>query len=292
MTGSQTIAVTGATGQLGRLVIAALLARTPAPRIIALARSPAAAQDLAAHGVEVRAADYEDAASVAAAFTGADKVLLVSSSAVGRRAAHHRSVIDAAKAAGVTLLAYTSILHADTNPMVLASEHRETEAQLRTSGVPHVLLRNGWYTENYTAAALPSVEHGAVLGSSGDGRISSAARADFAAAAAAVLTSGEDQAGRVYELAGDSAYTLSDYAAELARQSGKPVVYRDLPEADFAAALEGMGLPAALARALADSSAHTKAGALFDDSGDLRRVIGRPTTPMAETVAAALAAAG
>ncbi|MCB9959432.1 MAG: SDR family oxidoreductase [Rhodospirillaceae bacterium] len=292
MTASQTIAVTGATGQLGRLVIAALLARTPTPRIIALARNPAAAQDLAERGVAVRAADYEDSAAVAAALSGVDKVLLISSSAVGRRAAHHRSVIDAAAAAGVTLLAYTSILHADTNPMVLASEHRETEAQLLASGVPHVLLRNGWYTENFTASAWPAIAHGAVLGSSGDGRISSAARADFAAAAAAVLTSGEDQAGRCYELAGDSAYTLGDYAAELARQSGKPVVYRDLPEADFAAALEGMGLPPALAKALADSSAHTKAGALFDDGGDLRRLIGRPTTPMAETVAAALAAAG
>ncbi|MCA8931098.1 MAG: NAD(P)H-binding protein, partial [Rhodospirillaceae bacterium] len=217
---------------------------------------------------------------------------LISARAVGQRAAHHRSVIEAAAAAGVTLLAYTSILHADTNPMLLGTEHRETEALLAASGLPYALLRNGWYTENYTAAALPAVQHGAVLGSSGDGRISSAARADFAAAAAAVLTSTEEQAGKVYELAGDSAYTLSDYAAELARQSGKPVAYQDLPEADFAAALESMGLPAALAKALADSSVQTKAGALFDDSGDLRRLIGRPTTPLAETVAAALATAG
>jgi NAD(P)H dehydrogenase (quinone) len=289
MTISETIIVTGATGQLGRLVVADLLKIAPAAHVIGLVRNAAAAKDIADRGVELRTANYDDPASVAAALAGADKVLLISSSEVGRRAQQHRSVIDAAKAAGVKLLAYTSILHADTSPMALAAEHRETEALIRSSGVPFVLLRNGWYTENYTGNIAAAVQHGAVLGAARDGRISSAARADYAAAAAAVLASPENQAGKVYELAGDNAFTLTEYAAELARQSGKPVAYKDLPEADYKAALEAVGLPEIFAELYAESDAKAANGALYHESRQLSRLIGRPTTTMAQSVAVALA---
>lgn len=282
------IVVTGATGQLGRLVVAELLKTVPAAEIAALARDPAKAADLAALGVAVRRGDYADPASLDAAFAGADKLLLISSSEVGQREAQHRNAIAAAKRAGVKLIAYTSILHADSTPLGLGGEHRATEALLKESGIPHVLLRNGWYTENYLASVPPALAHGAFLGAAGAGRIASAARADYAAAAAAVLT-GAGHAGKVYELAGDSAYTLAELAAEVAKVSGKPVVYRDLPEAEFRAALEGAGLPAPLAALLADSDAGAAKGALFDDGRALSRLIGRPTAPMAKMVEAVLA---
>lgn len=281
------IVVTGATGQLGRLVIQNLLKTVPAAGIVAAVRSPEKAQDLAALGVQVRQADYTQPATLAAAFRGAGKLLLISSSEVGSRAAQHRAVIDAARAAGVELLAYTSVLNADASLLDLAAEHRETESMLRASGLPFVLLRNGWYSENYTASVRAALAHGVLLGSAGSGRIASAARADYAAAAAVVLTS-DGQAGRVHELAGDTSYTLAELAAEIARQSGKAISYQDLPEAGFKAALVGAGLPDGLAALLAQSDAAAAKAALFDDSRTLSRLIGRPTTPIASSVSEAL----
>lgn len=283
------IAITGATGQLGRLVIQALLKAVPASQIVALARDPERARDLAAQGVQVRQADYGQPVTLDAAFHGVDKVLLISSSELGQRTPQHRAVIDAAGRAGVKLLAYTSVLRADTSVLGLAGEHRETEALLAASGLPTVVLRNGWYTENYTAAIPAALAHDAVLGSAGEGRIASAARADYAEAAAVVL-SGEGHAGRVYELAGDTAYTLAELAAEIGRQAGKPIVYNNLPEADFRAVLLQAGLPEGLAALLADSDTAASKGALFDDSHQLSQLIGHATTPLATTVAAALAA--
>jgi NAD(P)H dehydrogenase (quinone) len=283
------IVITGATGQLGRLVIQELLKSTPPANIVAAVRSPGKAADLAALGVKVRHADYSQPASLITAFEGATKLLLISSSEVGQRLPQHRTVIEAAQQAKVQLLAYTSLLHVDHSPLGLAGEHQATEALLRESGLPFVLLRNGWYTENYTAGATAAVTHGVVLGSANDGRIASAARADYAAAAAAVLLR-NDQAGLVHELAGDEAYTLQELAAEIARQSGKPVLYQDMPQAAYAAALETNGLPGELAHMLADSDAGAAQGALFDDGHRLSQLIGRPTTTMAQSVAAALAA--
>lgn len=282
------IAITGATGQLGRLVIQNLLNTVPASQIVAAVRSPEKAADLAALGVQVRQADYAQPATLDAAFQGVDKLLLISSSEVGQRAPQHAAVIAAAQKAGVKLLAYTSLLRADSSPLGLAAEHKETEAMLRASGLPHVLLRNGWYTENYTGSVPAALQYGAVMGSAKDGRIASAARADYAAAAAAVLTK-EGQAGQVYELAGDTAYTLAELAAEIASQSGKPVVYNDLPQAAYAAALVQVGLPEGFAALLADSDVGASKGALFDDSHQLSQLIGRPTTPLAEVVKTALA---
>ena len=283
------IAITGATGQLGRLVIAKLLESVPANELVAVARTPDKAADLAALGLQVRRGDYALPETLADAFAGVDKLLLISSSEVGQRVAQHANAIAAAKSAGVKLLAYTSILHADSTPLGLGDEHRQTEAILAQSGLPFVLLRNGWYTENYAASIPAALTYGVLLGSAGEGRIASAARADYAAAAAAVLLK-DDQAGKIYELAGDASYTLSEYAAEIARQSGKPVAYQDMGPADFAAALKQAGLPEGLADLLADSDAGASQGGLFDDSRTLSSLIGRPTTPMSEVVRKALAA--
>lgn len=282
------IAITGATGQLGRLVINALLKKVPASEIIAVVRSPEKAQDLQALGVALRTADYNQPQTLQGAFAGVQKVLLISSSEVGQREAQHRAVIDAAKAAGVSFIAYTSLLHADTSPLGLGVEHRATEALLQASGIPYALLRNGWYSENYAASIAPALAHHAFIGAAGNGRIASAAREDYAAAAAEVI-SRDDQAGKVYELAGDDSYTLAEFSAEIARQSGEQVEYVNLPPAEFSTALIGAGLPAPLAELLADSDAGAAQGALFDDSHTLSKLIGRPTTPFAAVIKATLA---
>ncbi|MEQ6332604.1 SDR family oxidoreductase [Sphingobium sp. MK2] len=283
------LAITGATGQLGRLVISALLKTVPAGEIAALVRNIDKASDLAAKGVVVREADYSRPETLGPALAGIDKLLLISGNEVGHRVPQHKAVIDAARTVGVKLIAYTSVLHADTSPLGLAEEHRQTEALLRESGVHYVLLRNSWYTENYTASIPSALQHGVVRGSAGDARIASATRADFADATAAVLVAQEDQAGRVYELAGDEAYTLAEFADELSRQAGMTIIFRNLSEADYKAALVDAGLPEAVAAMLAQSDAAAGQGALFDDGHQLSQLIGRPTTPLKDAIAAALA---
>ncbi|MBM7355776.1 SDR family oxidoreductase [Lelliottia amnigena] len=277
------IAITGATGQLGQHVIEHLLKTVSASQIVAIVRNPAKADALSKQGITVRQADYTDQAAFTAALTGVEKLLLISSSEVGQREPQHKNVINAAKAAGVKFIAYTSLLHADKSPLGLADEHVATEKALADSGIPYALLRNGWYTENYLASAPPAIEHGVFIGAAGDGKIAAATRADYAAAAATVIAQ-DGHAGNVYELAGDSAWTLSELAAELSKQSGKPVTYQNLSEADFAAALKGVGLPAGLADMLADSDTGASKGGLFDDSHTLSKLIGRATTPLAESV--------
>jgi NAD(P)H dehydrogenase (quinone) len=281
------IVITGATGQLGRLVIAELLKSVPAGKIVAAVRNPGKAADLAALGVQVRQADYDRPDTLAKAFQGAEKVLLISASEIGRRFPQHQAAIDAAKAAGVKLLAYTSLLKAASSPLPLAAEHKATEAYLAGSGVPHVLLRNGWYTENYAASIAPALQHGAFVGCAGEGRIASAARADYAAAAARVLVQ-DGQAGKVYELAGDEAYTLAQFAAEISRQAGRTIPYKDLAEGEYKGILLGAGLPEPIAALLAESDTGARKGGLDDAGHALRELIGRPTTPMAVTVAAAV----
>lgn len=282
------IAITGASGQLGRLVIAEMLKKVEPSRLVAIVRSPDKVADLTALGVEVRKADYSHRQTLSGALEGVEKLLLISSSEIGQRCAQHTNVIEAAREARVCLIAYTSILHADTNPLQIALEHRETEAVLAKSTLPYVLLRNGWYTENYTAGIPAALEHGAVFGCAGDGRIASASRADYAAAAAKVLLS-DNQQGKVYELAGDFAYKLSELAAEITRQSGKNVVYKNLAEAEYRDALLAAGLPEPIAGLLAESDTGAKQGGLFDESRQLSTLIGRSTTPMPESVRAALA---
>lgn len=277
------IAITGATGQLGQHVFANLLNTTAANQLVAVVRNPAKAEALSQKGVVVRQADYGDEAALTKALQGVDKLLIISSSEVGQRAPQHRNIINAAKAAGVKFIAYTSLLHADTSPLGLADEHVATEKMLADSGIPYALLRNGWYTENYLASAPAALEHGVFIGAAGEGKIASATRADYAAAAARVIAE-DGHAGKVYELAGDHGWTLSELAAELAKQSGKNVVYQNLSQADFAAALKSVGLPAGLADMLADSDVGASKGGLFDDSHTLSKLIGRPSTSLAESV--------
>ncbi|MCL6743723.1 SDR family oxidoreductase [Kosakonia sp. R1.Fl] len=277
------IALTGATGQLGQFVVEALLKTVAAKEIVAIVRNPAKAEALSKQGVLVRQADYGDQAALTQALAGVNKLLLISSSEVGQRAAQHRNVINAAKAAGVKFIAYTSLLHADKSPLGLHVEHVETENMLADSGIPYTLLRNGWYSENYLASAPAALAHGVFIGAAGDGKIASATRADYAAAAARVISE-EGHAGKVYELAGDHGWTLTELAALLSKASGKNVVYQNLSEADFAAALKGAGLPDWLATMLADSDAGAAKGGLFDDSKTLSKLIGRPTTSIEKSV--------
>lgn len=281
------IAITGATGQLGRLVINDLLTKVPATSLVAIARTAAKAADLAAKGVTVRLAGYEETEALTKAFAGIEKVLLISSNEIGQRASQHRNVIAAAKSAGVKLLVYTSLLKADKSSLNLAPEHSETEAAIKASGLPFVILRNGWYTENYTASVMPAVANSAFVGSAKDGRISSAARADYAAAAAAVLV-GVPKIGHTYELAGDSSYTLNELAAEISRQTGKQIPYKDLPEADYRDLLVKVGLPPGLAAGLASWDVGASHGALFHQKRELSELIGRPTTPLSVSVGQAL----
>lgn len=280
------IAITGATGQLGRLVVEGLKEKVAANEIVALARSPEKAADL---GVETRLADYERPETLEPALQGVDTLLLISASEVGKRAEQHHRVIEAAKAAGVERIVYTSLLHADDSPLTsFGSEHQTTEEELKESGIRLTILRNGWYSENYTASIGGAIAGGAFLGSAGEGRISGATRADYAAAAVEVLTS-EGHDGKTYELAGDDAWTLSDLAAELSRQTGKTIPYRDLEEAEYAATLEGLGLPAETAGWIAGLDTGVRHDGLYNDSRELSRLIGRPTTPLADAVSEALA---
>ena len=281
------IAVTGATGQLGRLVIEGLRARLPVVNIVALVRNVSKAADL---GVDTREADYTRPETLGRALAGIDTLMLISSSEVGQRVVQHRNVIDAAKAAGVKRIVYTSLLHADRSTLVsLAPEHVATESLLKASGLAVTVLRNGWYTENYTGSVGSAVAHGAFIGSAADGLIASAARADYAQAAVAVLTSAGHES-KTYELAGDAPFTLTELAAEISRQAGKAIPYRNLPQAEYAAALTAAGLPAPWPEALAAIDVEVAKGALFDEGRVLSQLIGRPTTPLAVSVAEALAA--
>ena len=282
-------AVTGATGKLGRLVIEGLLDHAPADHIVAAVRNPVKAQDLAQRGVLVREADYKRPETLRTAFDGVDNLLLISSTEVDGRLPLHRAVLEAAQRAGVSRLACTSMLHADTSVAKLAIEHRLTEQAIASSGLPAVILRNGWYIENHMAAVPAALQHGAFIGAAKEGRFASASRNDYAAAAVKVLTS-EGHLGKIYELAGDRAFTLAELAAEVARQSGKAVVYRDLEPLTYAKALQDFGLPPDLAALLADADVAASQGALYDSSGTLAHLIGRPTTPWESLAAAALRA--
>ena len=280
------IVITGATGQLGRLVVEQLLeSGVPAGEIVATGRAVEKIKDLAERGVRVQAVDFADPAALRAVLSAGDRVLLVSG--MEDRVALHGNVIDAAAAAGVALLAYTSIVNADTATIGLAADHQATERLLRTSGVPFVLLRNSWYYENYTAQLPAYLAQGAVYGSAGEGRVSAGSRADYAAAAVRVLTT-DGHAGQAYELGGDEPFTLAQLAAEVSAQSGQQVRYVNLPEPEFAQALAAHGVPAPMADMLAEVDVAIADGALYTGSGDLSRLIGRPATTLSAAVAAAL----
>ncbi|WP_435285537.1 SDR family oxidoreductase [Streptomyces bacillaris] len=284
------IVVTGATGELGRLVIDELLATVPAGEIAAVVRDKEKAAPLAACGVELRIADYNRPETLAGAFRSGDRVLLISGSEVGKRVAQHTAIVEAAEAAGVAQLAYTGILGGPDADFALADEHKATERLILNSGLPYTFLRNGWYTENYTANLAPVLAHGAVVSNAGEGRVASASRADFAAAAAAAVT-GEGHLGKAYELSGDTAWSFAEYAALLSEVTGREITYNNVPAAVHQEILVGAGLPEGFAAILTDVDEAIGRGRLAGTSGDLARLIGRPTTPLATTVRAALDAA-
>lgn len=278
------IAVTGATGQLGQLVIKHLLKKSAAEQIVALVRNVEKAKSLKELGVQIRQANYTKQETLVSALSGIKKLLLISSSEVGQRIVQHKNVIDAAKKSDIELIAYTSLLKADTSPLALAEEHIATEAYLKEVNIPHVLLRNGWYTENYLASIAPSLANGAFIGCAKEGKISSSAREDYAEAAAVVLTTDEPQSGNVYELSGDESYTLAELCAIISEVSGKAISYLNMEESEFAKALEGAGLPAPFAAILANSDTGASKGALFDDSHLLSKLIGHPTQSLRQLV--------
>ncbi|WP_407181086.1 SDR family oxidoreductase [Bradyrhizobium sp. STM 3562] len=278
--------VTGATGHLGSLVIDALLERVPADDIVAGVRDPGKETAVAIRkkGVEVRVADYSQPETLTSALGGVDRLLLISGTELGQRRAQHRNVIQAAKGAGVNLIAYTSVLHADATPLSIVEEHRETEADLAASGVPYVLLRNGWYSEVFFWRLPLALKLGVYPGATGEGRVSPASRADYAEAAATVLT-GEDHAGRVYELAGDASFTISELVAMVADHMGKPLPFQNMATEEFRAALLQAGVPEKHVMLLSEIDAGIAKGAMFDDGKELSRLIGRATTPFRETAA-------
>ncbi|MFC0877438.1 SDR family oxidoreductase [Saccharicrinis sp. FJH2] len=278
------IGITGATGQLGSLVVEQLKKIVGKENVIALVRTPAKAEKL---GVESRAFDYEKASELSDALEDIDRLLLISGSEIGQRARQHDNVINAARKSGVKWIVYTSLLHADSSSLNLAEEHLLTEKTLKNSGIAYTILRNGWYTENYTGSVQGALNAGSFVGSAGDGKISSASRADFAEAAAVVI-SDEKHKGLVYELAGDEAYTLEELAAEIMRQSGKTIPYTNLPEKEYAQILKNVGLPEFFAAAIAGWDTSASKGDLFDDSKQLSKLIGRPTESLANAVNAVL----
>ncbi len=274
------IAITGATGQLGRIAVAKLKERTAANNLVALVRTPGKAADL---GIEVRAFDYSKPETLAGSLKGIEGLLLISGSEVGQREIQHKNVIAAAKQAGIKWIVYTSLLHADTSSLNLAPEHIATEMALKQSGIAYTILRNGWYTENYAGSIPGSLQAGAFVGAAGEGKISSAPREDYAEAAAIVLTSQGHQ-GKTYELPGDEAYTLAELAAEISKQSGKTIPYNNLSEAGYAQVLAKIGLPLPLAEAYASWDTGASKGDLYDHHKGLSSILGRPTTPLKEVV--------
>jgi NAD(P)H dehydrogenase (quinone) len=283
------IAITGATGQLGQFVIEALLKQTNASNIVALVRNIDKASDLKEKGIELRHFDYDRPESLVPALEGVDKLLLISANEIGRRTPQHKAVIEAAQKANVKYIAYTSLLNADKSPLGLSQEHRETETLIKNSGLAYTFLRNNWYSENYLAGVAHTVETGTLYGAAGDGRISSAARQDYAEAAAKVLTS-EGHNNKTYELASSTSFTLSDLASFIAEASGKDVKYQNISAEDYTKALTDAGLPAGLVDVIVDADVQTQKGAMFSNSNDLEQLIGRPATLIQDQVKAILKA--
>ncbi len=278
------IGVTGATGQLGQIVVEKLKEKVPAENIVAFVRSVEKAASL---GVEAKAFDYMETTNQVDALKGIDKLLLISGNEIGKRLEQHENVINSAKIAGVKEIVYTSLLRADTSTLALAGEHIGTEKLIKDSGIPYTILRNGWYTENYTMTVSDVVTQGTLVGSSGEGKISSATREDFAEAAAVVLSS-NGHAGKTYELAGDESFTMSDFAAELSKQAEKTIPYSNVAVEEYAKILEGAGMPEGMAQFFAGTHVSTEKGDLYDDSHELSKLIGRPTTSLSKAIADAL----
>ena len=281
------IAITGATGQLGNLVIEQLLQLTAAQNIVALVRNVDKAKHFKVQGIEPRKFDYDRPETLVPALSGIDKLLLISANEIGRRTPQHQAVIDAAKVAGVPYLAYTSLLRADTSPLGLAQEHRETEKLIQDSGITYTFLRNNWYSENYLAGVAHTIEIGTLFGAAQDGRISSASRIDYAEAAAKVLTSTSHE-NKTYELAGSESFSLSDLATFIGQAVNKDIIYQNLSAEEYTQGLTQAGLPAGLVDVIVDADIQTIQGAMYSDSKDLEQLIGHKTTSIQDAIKAAL----
>ena len=281
------IAITGATGQLGNLVIEQLLQLTAAQNIVALVRKIDKAEHFKVQGIEPREFDYDRPETLVPALLGIDKLLLISANEIGRRTPQHQAVIDAAKVAGVPYLAYTSLLRADTSPLGLAQEHRETEKLIQDSGITYTFLRNNWYSENYLAGVAHTIETGTLFGAAQDGRISSASRIDYAEAAAKVLTSTGHE-NKTYELAGSESFSLSDLATFIGQAVNKDIIYQNLSAEEYTQGLTQAGLPAGLVDVIVDADIQTIQGAMYSDSKDLEQLIGHKTTSIQDAIKAAL----
>ena len=281
------IAITGATGQLGNLVIEQLLQLTAAQNIVALVRNVDKAEHFKAKGIELREFDYDHPETLVPALLGIDKLLLISANEIGRRTPQHQAVIDAAKVAGVPYLAYTSLLRADTSPLGLAQEHRETEKLIQDSGITYTFLRNNWYSENYLAGVAHTIEIGTLFGAAKDGRISSASRIDYAEAAAKILTSTNHE-NKTYELAGSESFRLSDLATLIGQAANKDIIYQNLSAEEYTQGLTQAGLPAGLVDVIVDADIQSIQGAMYSDRKDLEQLIGRKTTSIQNAIKAAL----
>ena len=281
------IAITGATGQLGNLIIEQLLQLTAAQNIVALVRNVDKAEHFKTQGIELREFDYDRPETLVPALLGIDKLLLISANEIGRRTPQHQAVIDAAKVAGVPYLAYTSLLRADTSPLGLAQEHRETEKLIQDSGITYTFLRNNWYSENYLAGVAHTIEIGTLFGAAQDGRISSASRIDYAEAAAKVLTSTGHE-NKTYELAGSESFSLSDLATFIGQAVNKDIIYQNLSAEEYTQGLTQAGLPAGLVDVIVDADIQTIQGAMYSDSKDLEQLIGHKTTSIQDAIKAAL----
>mgnify|MGYP002660504943 FL=1 len=281
------IAITGATGQLGNLVIEQLLQLTAAQNIVVLVRNVDKAEHFKVQGIELREFDYDRPETLVPALSGIDKLLLISANEIGRRTPQHQAVIDAAKVAGVPYIAYTSLLRADTSPLGLAQEHRETEKLIQDSGITYTFLRNNWYSENYLAGVAHTIEIGTLFGAAQDGRISSASRIDYAEAAAKVLTSTGHE-NKTYELAGSESFSLSDLATFIGQAVNKDIIYQNLSAEEYTQGLTQAGLPAGLVDVIVDADIQTIQGAMYSDSKDLEQLIGHKTTSIQDAIKAAL----
>ena len=281
------IAITGATGQLGNLVIEQLLQLTAAQNIVALVRNVDKAKHFKTQGIELREFDYDRPETLVPALSGIDKLLLISANEIGRRTPQHQAVIDAAKVAGVPCLAYTSLLRADTSPLGLAQEHRETEKLIQDSGITYTFLRNNWYSENYLAGVAHTIEIGTLFGAAQDGRISSASRIDYAEAAAKVLNSTCHE-NKTYELAGSESFSLSDLATLIGQVTSKDIIYQNLSAEEYTQGLIQADLPTGLVEVIVDADIQSIQGAMYSDSKDLDQLIGHKTTSIQDAIKASL----
>ncbi|MDF2389207.1 SDR family oxidoreductase [Nostoc ellipsosporum NOK] len=281
---TQTLLVTGASGKLGRAVVNHLLDtfNVPAERIIATTRTPANLGDLAARGVTVRQADFDDAASMAKAFKGADRLLVISTDELaiqGKRREQQVAAVTAASKAGVAHLLYTSLPNPEPGSAVLfAPDHYDTEQAIKASGVPYTIFRNGWYAENLFMSAPQILASGRWYSSAGEGRISYCARDDMAAAIAGGLASGASES-KTYTLTGPQAYTTAEVAALITEVTGKPIEVVQLSDEALTEGIKAAGLPEPIARVLVSFDTAARAGDLGMVTDAVEKLSGRkPTT--------------